>query len=170
MLLWLWLPLYRFSVATELCPDVATMRLFPGITERTIRNFLQPPIRGCVLETFGTGMFNMYYRLCCSDLSTKCVVAQVACVCHTVGNAPDNRQDFLAALKEASERGVVIVNITQCTRGGVSAHYAAGLVCNDLSNQPMTRDIVVTAIGNTALTSDQLDLQGIERSRCCCRS
>jgi len=91
--------LCRFHVSTDLCPDVATMRLFPGITERTIRNFLQPPLRGCVLETYGTG------------------------------NAPDTRADFLAALKEAHDRGVVIVNITQCTKGGVSTHYAAGMVC-----------------------------------------
>lgn len=33
----------------------ATLRLFPGITAATIRAFVVPPIRGVVLETFGSG-------------------------------------------------------------------------------------------------------------------
>lgn len=44
------------------------------------------------------------------------------------GNAPDNRPDLLTVLKEASDIGVIIVNITQCTRGCVSTSYAAGKV------------------------------------------
>lgn len=60
--------------------SVATLRLFPGITETTVKAFLSPPIKGVVLETYGSG------------------------------NAPNNRPDILAALKEASDRGVVIVN------------------------------------------------------------
>lgn len=65
-------------------PNVASLRLFPGITETTIRTFLAPPIQGVVLETYGAG------------------------------NAPSTRADLIAALKEANDRGVVIVNCTQC--------------------------------------------------------
>lgn len=36
------------------------------------------------------------------------------------GNCPQ-RPDLLAAFKEATERGVVIVNITQCQKGTVEA-------------------------------------------------
>ncbi len=32
------------------------------------------------------------------------------------GNAPDNNPDFLAALREAHDMGIVIVNTTQCIR------------------------------------------------------
>lgn len=64
--------------------NVASLRLFPGITESTIRTFLAPPIQGVVLETYGAG------------------------------NAPSTRADLIAALKEANERGIVIVNCTQC--------------------------------------------------------
>lgn len=64
--------------------NVASLRLFPGITESTIRTFLAPPIQGVVLETYGAG------------------------------NAPSTRADLIAALREANERGVVIVNCTQC--------------------------------------------------------
>ncbi|KAF8334233.1 asparaginase-domain-containing protein [Cantharellus anzutake] len=41
------------------------------------------------------------------------------------GNAPQ-RQDLLDAIKEACDYGVVIVTISQCTRGSVSSAYAAG--------------------------------------------
>ncbi len=34
---------------------VAGLRLFPGISVDIIKNFLQPPIRGLILETYGSG-------------------------------------------------------------------------------------------------------------------
>jgi len=34
---------------------VAVLRLFPGISADMVRNVLQPPIKGVVLETYGTG-------------------------------------------------------------------------------------------------------------------
>jgi lysophospholipase len=42
------------------------------------------------------------------------------------GNAPDNRQDFLQALADANNRGVIIVNVTQCSKGLVDCNYATG--------------------------------------------
>ena len=44
------------------------------------------------------------------------------------GNGPDTRQDLLHILHEASQRNVLIINITQCYRGSVSGAYAAGKV------------------------------------------
>lgn len=44
------------------------------------------------------------------------------------GNAPDNRPDLINILKEASDIGVIIINITQCTKGCVNASYATGKV------------------------------------------
>ncbi|KAI9300809.1 asparaginase-domain-containing protein [Cunninghamella echinulata] len=85
----------KFSASTELNPNVATLRLFPGINETTVRMMLAAPTQGVVLETYGAG------------------------------NAP-GRADLLNALKEASERGVVIVNCTQCRKGLVTDVYATG--------------------------------------------
>ncbi|CAO3703232.1 unnamed protein product [Rhizopus stolonifer] len=85
----------KFHVNTELNPNVGSLRLFPGISNSTIRAFLAPPLQGVVLETFGAG------------------------------NAPC-RPDLLNALKEASDRGVVIVNCTQCRKGLVTDAYATG--------------------------------------------
>eukprot|EP00742_Colponemidia_sp_Colp-10_P008413 GILJ01009112.1.p1 GENE.GILJ01009112.1~~GILJ01009112.1.p1 ORF type:complete len:645 (-),score=58.75 GILJ01009112.1:119-2026(-) len=88
----------RMTAHKILNPNVGCLRLFPGITEATVRAFLQPPMQGVVLETYGSG------------------------------NVPSNRTDLLQALSEASARGVVIVNITQCLKGMVSDLYATGKV------------------------------------------
>ncbi|KAF9215565.1 hypothetical protein BGZ59_001015 [Podila verticillata] len=90
--------LSRFRSHKSMNPNVASLRLFPGITETTIRTFLAPPMQGVVLETYGAG------------------------------NAPSTRADLIAALKEACDRGVVIVNCTQCKRGLVTDVYQTGKV------------------------------------------
>jgi lysophospholipase len=85
-----------FTVQSVLDPNVAALRLFPGITAEIISNYIRPPLKGLVLETYGAG------------------------------NAPDRRKDFLDALRAAADRGLVIVNCTQCSRGVVTADYATG--------------------------------------------
>ncbi|TNM95457.1 hypothetical protein fugu_016540 [Takifugu bimaculatus] len=91
----------KFQVSTELNRNVGLLRLFPGITTATVRAFLQPPMQGVVLETYGSG------------------------------NAPDNRRDLLEELKKATDAGVIIINCTQCLRGTVSTSYATGKVLMD---------------------------------------
>lgn len=70
-------------------PVVAVLRVFPGISARLVENLLRPPLAGLVLEAYGTG------------------------------NAPDHDRDLLDALRSATERGVVIVACSQCSRGRV---------------------------------------------------
>ncbi|XP_070698511.1 60 kDa lysophospholipase-like [Pempheris klunzingeri] len=87
----------KFQVSTKLDRNIGLLRLFPGITAATVRAFLQPPMQGVVLETYGSG------------------------------NAPDNQKELLDALEEAIKiRHVIIINCTQCLRGTVSASYATG--------------------------------------------
>ncbi|MEE6493838.1 hypothetical protein FKM82_016951 [Ascaphus truei] len=86
----------KFLVHTDMNRNVGLLRIFPGITAATVKAFLQPPMEGIVLETYGTG------------------------------NAPDARLDLLEELKKATERGVAIINCTQCLRGSVTASYATG--------------------------------------------
>ena len=83
-----------FKVHKSLNPNVATIRMFPGITESAVRAFVAPPIQGIVIEAFGSG------------------------------NLPSNRPEILQILEEACNRGVVIVNCTQCRKGRVSEIYA----------------------------------------------
>ncbi|XP_058843454.1 60 kDa lysophospholipase isoform X2 [Acipenser ruthenus] len=86
----------KFLVQTNMNRNVGLLRIFPGITSETVRAFLQPPMEAIVLETYGSG------------------------------NAPDNRFDLLEEIKKATDRGVLIINCTQCLRGSVTETYATG--------------------------------------------
>ncbi|KAG1685111.1 L-asparaginase [Nymphon striatum] len=81
--------------------NVGLLRIFPSITVQTIESFLRPPIQGVVLQTYGAGNF------------------------------PSNRVDLLEQIKLASDRGVLILNITQCSTGSVSVDYETGKVLLD---------------------------------------
>jgi L-asparaginase len=101
-------------------PAVAALRLFPGITHVLLRNVLQPPLQGLVLETYG------------------------------VGNGPDRDPGILEVLREATDRGVVVVACTQCLQGTVqlgtyqtgSALAQAGVT----SGVDMTPEAVLTKL------------------------
>ncbi|KAL2025078.1 hypothetical protein VTK56DRAFT_80 [Thermocarpiscus australiensis] len=77
---------------------VACLRIFPGIKPEMVDSVLRVPnLRGLILETFG------------------------------MGNAPGGVDGSLTkVIKEAVERGIVIVNVSQCTNGFVSPLYAPG--------------------------------------------
>eukprot|EP01064_Diplonema_japonicum_P039211 TRINITY_DN9780_c0_g1_i1.p1 TRINITY_DN9780_c0_g1~~TRINITY_DN9780_c0_g1_i1.p1 ORF type:complete len:739 (+),score=164.61 TRINITY_DN9780_c0_g1_i1:97-2313(+) len=88
----------RLKLHTALCPDVAVLHLFPGITISAVKAVLQPPVRGVVLRTFGSG------------------------------TAPSVRHDILQALKNAASRGIVIISVSQCMEGTVSLEMGRALM------------------------------------------
>jgi len=61
-----------------------------------VRAFLQPPIEGVVLQTYGHG------------------------------NWPTALSDMMQTLKQACDSGVIVINTTQCSRGSVLPIYAVG--------------------------------------------
>lgn len=76
---------------------IANFRLFPGFSTEVLAYILQQPLRGLVLETYGAG------------------------------NAQNNDPRFLALLMDACQRGVVIINCSQCQHGRVEmSQYATG--------------------------------------------
>lgn len=81
--------------------NVAALRLFPSLSADTLERFLQAPLQGLVLETYGAG------------------------------NAPDNRPRLLKVLADATARGVVIMNCTQCRTGMVTNDYSTGRSLSD---------------------------------------
>jgi 60kDa lysophospholipase len=77
---------------------VACLRIFPGIKPEMLDSVLHVPmLKGLILETFG------------------------------MGNAPSGADGSLTnVIREAVERGVIVVNVSQCTNGFVSPIYGPG--------------------------------------------
>ena len=110
-----------FEVDDRYDERVAVLSLFPGITNEIVRAVVQPPVRGLILRTYGSG------------------------------NAPDNNPEFLAILRAATERGVVILNITQCHKGAVAADYATGralAAAGAVSGGDMTFEAALAKLGH----------------------
>ncbi|MBK8032879.1 MAG: asparaginase [Chloroflexi bacterium] len=133
---------FRFARLTSQ-PQVGQIRLFPGISVDVVKNLLQPPIQGVILETFGAG------------------------------NAPDKDQAFLDAIKAAVNRGVVVVSCTQCLYGTVDLDaYATGSAlkaCGVINGYDMTAESALTKLytlfglgyeGNTVRTLMEMSLRG----------
>lgn len=77
--------------------NMANFRLFPGFSNELLAGLLQQPLKGLIFETYGAG------------------------------NAPNQDPYFLTLLRQACDRGVVIVNCTQCNQGKVEMNqYATG--------------------------------------------
>lgn len=80
----------RLKVHKQLDPNVAILKLFPGITENVVRSMLETKgLKALILETYGSG------------------------------NAPTDTW-FIQALKDAIEqKDLIIFNVTQCKGGSV---------------------------------------------------
>ncbi len=87
---------------------VVALSVFPGMPSRLIESVLdEPQVRGLVLQTYGAG------------------------------NPPDADVELIRALERACERGVAVLNITQCYQGAVSqGAYATGATLNRIGVVP----------------------------------
>lgn len=106
----------HLQVHKRLENKISTILFSPIISTEVIRTALAPPIRGAILLTYGAG------------------------------NIPADRQEILDELKAASDRGVVLVNITQCIKGGIDDSYHCGKVLTDIgvvSGRDMTIECAV---------------------------
>ncbi|KAJ5653321.1 hypothetical protein N7490_000324 [Penicillium lividum] len=92
--------LAHFRIQTNLdTTHVACLRIFPGIKPEMVDAVLKlDGLRGLILETFGAG------------------------------NAPSGQDNaMINVLASAIQRGIVIINVTQCLTGSVSPVYATGM-------------------------------------------
>jgi L-asparaginase len=82
---------------TELDTRVSILKIHPGMTPQVVRNILCGP-------------------------ETRAVIIET----YGAGNAP-SKEWFLSIVKEASEKGKILVNVTQCIAGAVNMEiYATG--------------------------------------------
>jgi L-asparaginase len=101
-------------------PEVASLRLFPGISPTLLEHVLAPPTEGLVLETYGAGNF------------------------------PAANAELCAPLRDAVARGVVIINCSQCHGGAVrQSLYSTGAALQRLgvvSGRDMTPEAALTKL------------------------
>ena len=127
---------FKLAIEKDKNPQVAAFRLFPGIDHDILVNLFQPPLKGIVIEAFG------------------------------VGNAPSNDKLFLQVIREATNRGVIVVVCTQCTQGRVDlTGYSAGQALQKagaISGSDMTVEAALAKLYfllNQNLSADQVRQQ-----------
>lgn len=89
-------PEEKFSFFEDFNNNICSVKIFPMMDDETFAASFEPPIEAVILETYG------------------------------VGNIPLNRPKIIEVIKKANDRGVIILNVSQCRKGEVTSYYEGG--------------------------------------------
>ena len=107
---------------------IVSLKLFPSIDINIIKNILHPPIKGLIIESYGAGNF------------------------------PSNRSDIIEEFQKAINRGVIIVNCTQCQKGGVTKDYETSRLLYEIGVVPSGDMTVETTLCKMMYLLSQQDV------------
>jgi len=130
-------PTKKLKVHTSLCAEILVLQLYPGIPVSIVRAMLSATnLKGVVLKSYGAG------------------------------NVDTSNLDLIKALEEAHSRGIVIINLTQCDKGTVTAIYETGIALLEIGVLPgfdMTTEAALAKLsvllGDPSLAPDRLRVQ-----------
>lgn len=132
----------RFNIP-EFTPDaVAVLPVYPGLSARLARDLLNhDSVKGLLLHTYGAG------------------------------NPPDANTELMALLEQAIQRGITIVNVTQCVQGQVSqGAYATGATLNRIGVIPgndLTLEAALTKLHYLIATEPQTSISQLMTQPLC---
>lgn len=109
----------QFNLPQLIDAQVAVIYLTPGMPPGIMQAAISGKAKGLVLVSYGSG------------------------------NVPVSNADLMQSLTSANERGIVMVNVSQCAGGHVSNSYAASIPLRDagvLSGADMTIEAAVTKL------------------------
>ena len=107
------------NVFTNLETRVSQVMITPYLTEKTFKAMMSTSFKGIILETYGAGNF------------------------------PSNRPELLEIIKNAVDKGVVVVNISQCSDAMVSDSLGDGKILTDIgviNGRDMTPQCALTKL------------------------
>ncbi len=117
--LWRRKPNGPLTVSYPMDSNIIVLDLFPGISEANVRHILNAP-------------------------DIKAVVLRT----YGAGNAPNNKW-FIDLIRDAVKKGIVVVNVTQCSHGSVLSRYVTGCDIAEagvISGHDMTSEAAITKL------------------------